>query len=97
MTSLSQMWYGSLVRRHGRSLLFAWYQGRRLLLKSEMFSIVASSSTLIFLFWMGRLNMDTLTPTLMGGSIVGLAAMDPAIDPLSAGFITTVVGASLVP
>src|SRR5699024_3084186 len=46
---------------------------------------------------MGRLNMDTLTHTLMGGTIVGLAAMDPAIDPLSAGFITTVVGASLVP
>lgn len=46
---------------------------------------------------MGSLNMDTLTHTLMGGTIVGLAAMDPAIDPVSVGFITTVVGASLVP
>src|SRR5699024_1964641 len=46
---------------------------------------------------MGRHNMDTLTHTLMGGTIVGLAAMDPAIDTLSAGFITTAMGASLVP
>ncbi|MFC3418541.1 metal-dependent hydrolase [Salinicoccus hispanicus] len=41
--------------------------------------------------------MDTLTHTLMGGTIVGLAAIDPSIDPVSVGFITTVVGASLVP
>ncbi|MEZ2459426.1 metal-dependent hydrolase [Salinicoccus roseus] len=41
--------------------------------------------------------MDTLTHTLMGGTIVGLAAIDPSIDPISVGFITTVVGASLVP
>ncbi|GAB3059846.1 metal-dependent hydrolase [Salinicoccus sesuvii] len=41
--------------------------------------------------------MDTLTHTMMGGTIVGLAAIDPSIDPVSVGFITTVVGASLVP
>ncbi|WP_240921851.1 MULTISPECIES: metal-dependent hydrolase [Jeotgalicoccus] len=41
--------------------------------------------------------MDTLTHTLMGGTIVGLAQIDPNIDPVSAGFITTVVGASLIP
>ena len=41
--------------------------------------------------------MDTLTHTLMGGSIVGLAHIDPAVDPMTAGFITTVVGASLIP
>lgn len=33
----------------------------------------------------------------MGGSIVGLAHIDPAVDPMTAGFITTVVGASLIP
>lgn len=42
-------------------------------------------------------TMDTLTHTLMGGTIVGLAHIDPSIDPVSAGFITTVVGASLIP
>lgn len=41
--------------------------------------------------------MDTLTHTLMGGTIVGVATMDPNIDALQAGFIITVVGASLVP
>ena len=41
--------------------------------------------------------MDTLTHTLMGGTIVGLATIDPNIDALSTGFIITVVGASLVP
>ena len=41
--------------------------------------------------------MDTLTHTFMGGTIVGLAHIDPAVDPVSAGFITTVVGASLIP
>lgn len=41
--------------------------------------------------------MDTLTHTLMGGTIVGLAHIDPSIDPVSAGFITTIVGASLIP
>ncbi|WP_020006156.1 metal-dependent hydrolase [Salinicoccus albus] len=41
--------------------------------------------------------MDTITHTLMGGTIVGLAAIDPSIEPLSVGFITTIVGASLVP
>lgn len=41
--------------------------------------------------------MDTLTHTLMGGTIVGLAHIDPAVDPMTAGFITTVVGASLIP
>lgn len=41
--------------------------------------------------------MDTLTHTLMAGTIVGLAHIDPSIDPVSAGFITTIVGASLIP
>ena len=41
--------------------------------------------------------MDTLTHTLMGGTIVGLAHIDPSVDPVSAGFITTAVGASLIP
>lgn len=41
--------------------------------------------------------MDTLTHTLMGGTLVGLATIDPNIDAISAGFIATAVGASLVP
>ncbi|GAA3714110.1 metal-dependent hydrolase [Salinicoccus jeotgali] len=41
--------------------------------------------------------MDTLTHTLMGGTIVGLAAIDPTIEPLSIGFASVVVGASLIP
>jgi inner membrane protein len=41
--------------------------------------------------------MDTFTHTLMGGTIVGLATIDPTFDALSVGFITTAVGASLVP
>ena len=41
--------------------------------------------------------MDTLTHTLIGATIVGLAHIDPAVDAVSAGFITTVVGASLIP
>lgn len=41
--------------------------------------------------------MDTLTHTLMGGTIVGLATIDPNIDALSVGFVTTIVGASLIP
>ena len=41
--------------------------------------------------------MDTLTHTLMGGTIVGLAHLDPSIEPVSAGFITVAVGASLIP
>lgn len=40
--------------------------------------------------------MDTLTHTLMGGTIVGLATIDPNIDAVSTGFIITVVGASLL-
>src|SRR5699024_7143821 len=45
----------------------------------------------------GSGNMDTLTHTLMGGTIVGLAHLDPSIEPVSAGFITVAVGASLIP
>lgn len=41
--------------------------------------------------------MDTLTHTLMGGTLVGLATIDPNIDAVSTGFIATIVGASLVP
>ena len=41
--------------------------------------------------------MDTLTHTLMGGTIVGVATMDPNVDALQTGFIIAVVGASLVP
>lgn len=41
--------------------------------------------------------MDTLTHTLMGGTLVGLATIDPNIDAVSTGFIATMVGASLVP
>lgn len=41
--------------------------------------------------------MDTLTHTLMGGTIVGLATIDPTFDALSVGFVTVAVGASLIP
>lgn len=41
--------------------------------------------------------MDTLTHTLMGGTLVGLATIDPTFDALSVGFVTVAVGASLVP
>ncbi|MFD2831304.1 metal-dependent hydrolase [Corticicoccus populi] len=41
--------------------------------------------------------MDTLTHTLMGGTLVGLATIDPTFDALSVGFVTVAVGASLIP
>ena len=41
--------------------------------------------------------MDTVTHTLMGGTLLGLATIDPSVDPLTLGFGATVVGASLIP
>lgn len=41
--------------------------------------------------------MDTVTHTLMGGTLLGLATLDPSVDPLTLGFGATVVGASLIP
>ncbi|CAD2079487.1 metal-dependent hydrolase [Phocicoccus pinnipedialis] len=41
--------------------------------------------------------MDTATHTLMGGTLLGLATLDPSVDPLTLGFGATVIGASLIP
>lgn len=41
--------------------------------------------------------MDTVTHGLMGGTLVGLATIDPQVDAVTVGFAATIVGASLIP
>lgn len=41
--------------------------------------------------------MDTVTHGLMGGTLVGLATIDPHVDAVTVGFASTMVAASLIP
>src|SRR5699024_6313600 len=46
---------------------------------------------------MRSIYMDTVTHGLMGGTLVGLATIDPQVDAVTVGFAATIVGASLIP